>query len=111
MISRRSFLFGTAAAATGAAAGVVLSVNNPFEPLPVAAAAPGDERFTYRGRSVVVSLTPAAAHITVDGTADVHADRVANQFVTHVLPFQSFPAPRKLAQAVIDASADQLVVL
>src|SRR5215217_1601784 len=110
MISRRRFLIGAAAAAAGAAAGVVLTVNNPLEDIPAASAAE-EERFTYRGRQVVITPSGVMVHITVNGAHEVHVERFNNEYLTHLLPFGSFRTPRRLAEAVIDAEDAGLLII
>jgi hypothetical protein len=110
MISRRRLLIGAAAAAAGATAGVVLTINNPFADLPEAAAAV-DERFRYRGRNVVLSPRGNMVHTNINGRTGVHAERFQGEYLTHLLPFGTFRSPRKMAEAVIDAEADGLLII
>src|SRR5215218_6603447 len=110
MITRRRLLFGAAAAAAGATASVVLASNNPFAGLPEAEAAV-DERFRYRGRTVVLSLQGSMVHTNINGKTGLHAERFQGEYVTHLLPFATFKSPRKLVEAVIDAEIDGLLII
>jgi len=110
MIDRRRFLMGASMAAAGAAAGVVLTVQNPFEQVPAAAAA-GDDRFKYKQLDVVITPTGRSVHITVNGRHGVHVDRDGNDYISHLLPFTSYRTPRQLAQASIDAEDAGLLIL
>jgi hypothetical protein len=110
MISRRRLLIGAATAAAGATAGVVLTVNNPFTDLPEAAAA-ADEKFKYRGRDVVLSPHGNMVHARVNGKGGLHGERFQGEYLTHLLPFGTFKSPRKMAEAVIDAEADGLLII
>ena len=109
MIDRRRFLIGAGAAVAGAAAGVVLAAA-PFGELPSATAAQ-EERFTHRGRAVVIISDETMVHITVNGTRVIHVEKAGREFLTHLLPFGTFRTPRKLAEAVIDAEDDGLLVI
>src|SRR5215218_2966956 len=109
MIDRRRFMIGASVATAGVAAGLVATGHNPFE-IPSASAAP-DERFTYRGRTVVITPLGRSAHITVDGRHGIHVEREGSEFLTHLLPFSSFRTARLLAQAVIDAAFDGLLII
>jgi len=109
MISRRRFLIRASLAAAGAAAGVVLTANNPFE-TPTAEAAPGDELFTYLGRKVVITSSGRNASLTINGR-HVHVEYEGGKYLTHLLPFQSFTTVRQLARAVIDGAVEKLFVI
>ncbi len=109
MIDRRRFLKGATAAAAGVAAGVVLTVNNPFEELPSASAA-ADERFQFRGRTVVITPHGNTSQIRVNAR-QFHAQREENRFHTHLQPFSEFPSARKAAEAVIEAEDAGLLII
>jgi hypothetical protein len=110
MINRRQFLLGTAAAAAGVAGAAVLTTVDPFHDTPPAAAADG-ERFTHRGRLVVILPLGAMMHAMVNGNRDVHIEPFGGQFLTHLLPFDTFKRPRQLMEAVIDAEDDGLLII
>ena len=110
MISRRHLLMGAGTAVAGVAAGVVLTVNNPFESLPSASAA-ADERFTYRGRDVTITPHGNMASVRINGKREVHAERFQNEYLCHLLPFTTFRSPRKLGEAVIEAEDAGLLVV
>jgi hypothetical protein len=110
MIDRRRFLIGSAVAAAGAAAGVVLATGNPFTGIPPAAA-DETERFTYHGRRVVILPMAAMLHATVNEVREVHLERAGTEYITHLLPFGTFKQPRKLLEAVIDAEDDGLLII
>jgi hypothetical protein len=110
MINRRRFMTGAALAGAGAVGAVVLTGHSPIE-LPSAEAAPGDQRFRYRGRDVQITRLPDSAHVLVDGRHGVHLERDGNAYLTHLLPFSTFADPRQAAVALIDGAADTLFIL
>jgi hypothetical protein len=110
MIDRRRFLIGTAVAAVGGAAGVVLTTGNPFTGLPPAAA-DEPERFVYHGRRVVITPMGAMVHATVNEVREVHLERAGNEYMTHLLPFGTFKQSRKLLESVIDAEDGGLLII
>lgn len=109
MIDRRRFMTGAALAGAGVAGAVVLTGHSPFE-LPSAQAA-GNEKFKYRGRNVEITQLPNSAHVLVDGRFGVHLEHEGPAFLTHLLPFSTFPGARQAAQALIDGAADTLFIL
>jgi hypothetical protein len=107
-LDRRRFLIGSSVVIAGAAAaGVTIGV------LPNTESAAADEvqRFSYRGRQVVATVSDTSAHVTVNGRHGIHVERIGDQYFTHLLPFGSFRSPRELVQAVIQAEDAHLLII
>jgi hypothetical protein len=107
-MDRRRFMMGASVAVVGTAAAVTGTL--PFDDMPAAAAA-GEERFTFRGRAVVVQKLGSSAHAVINGRHGVHLERMLDGFATHLLPFGTYRSPRKLIEDVIQAEDAGLLII
>ncbi|MCZ2836008.1 twin-arginine translocation signal domain-containing protein [Modestobacter sp. VKM Ac-2985] len=107
-MDRRQFMVGASVAAVGTA--VAVTGIPPFDDMPTAAAA-GEERFSARGRAVVIQKVGKSAHAVINGRHGVHLERMLDGYATHLLPFGTYKSPRKLIEAVIQAEDAGLLII
>lgn len=110
MASRRQVLLGLGAEVAVVAVGVATHLGTGT------AAAQNDAdrplHFTYRGHSVMVTVSGDRAMAMIDGRKMIHLERSRLQRLhSHLLPFQEYTGPRKLMTDLIDIQAAGLVVL
>ncbi|GAA4741761.1 hypothetical protein GCM10023328_23710 [Modestobacter marinus] len=107
-MDRRRFMMGATVAVAGTA--VAVTGTPPFDDIPEAAAA-AEERFTHRGRKVVIQKVGKNAHAVVNGRHGVHLEQMNGGYATHLLPFATYKAPRKAVEAVIEAEDAGLLIV
>lgn len=107
-INRRVLIGGGLAVVGTATLATALGPSSPADAGPAA----GDRMFVYRGRTIVVAITSDMVMVTIDGTRELHVERLPNgRYFTHLMPFQEFTTFRALITAVVDRDEDDLFSL